>query len=89
MTTPLEQLVDPAALVAAVEGGEQLQVRAPAQVGIEVRRLDKAGDAVECLGQLVLRVASEQARSPGIRAEQAEQDCIAVVLPAPFGPRKP
>ena len=70
----LEQLLDPAATVAAVEGREQLEILAPAQIGIEVRRLDEPGHAVERFGQLVLRVAPEQTGRPGVRAHEPEQD---------------
>src|SRR5436305_3261223 len=57
----LEQLVDPGASSVAVESRAQFEVLAAAEVGIEVRRLDEARDAVERLGQLVLGIAAEEA----------------------------
>ena len=51
------------ARVAAVEGGDQLEVLAARQVGVEARRLDEAGHAVERARALDQRVAAEQLRA--------------------------
>ena len=56
----VERGVDPRGRVAAVERGDELEVPAAGQVGVEARRLDEAGDAVERAHALDERVAAEQ-----------------------------
>src|SRR5213592_3995437 len=69
----LEHLVDARARLAAVERREQLEVLAPAEVGIEAGLLDEARDAVEGASSLDHWVAAEQPDRSGGRADQAEQ----------------
>ena len=69
----VERGVDPAARVAAVERGHHLEVLAAAQVRVEARRLDEAGDAVERARALGLRVAPEQPHAAGVGADEPEQ----------------
>ena len=56
----VEHLVDARGRLVAVERGEQLEVLAAGQIGIEARRLDEPGDAVEGARALAQRVAAEQ-----------------------------
>ena len=69
----LEHGADPAGGVPAVEGGEQLEVRAAGQIRVEVGRLDEAADTVERLRKLPLRVATEDPDLALVRAQQSEQ----------------
>ena len=57
----VEDLVDAPRGVAAVERRQQLEVLAAGQVGVEARRLDEAGDAVERARAVHERVAPEEA----------------------------
>ena len=57
----VEHLVDARRARAAVEVGEQAQVLAARQVGIEARALDEARDAVERPRAVDDRVAAEEA----------------------------
>src|SRR5207249_895702 len=67
---------------------EQLQVHAPGEVAVEVRRLDEAGDALECLRKRVLRIAAEEAGRPAVWTDQAEQDPHRRRLAGTVGPEK-
>jgi hypothetical protein len=58
----------------AVEGRKQLKVLVPAEIGVEVGRLDESGHAVERRGEVVLRVAAEEPRLSAVGPDQAEQD---------------
>src|SRR5207247_7474345 len=58
----LEHLVDPPGGAVAVERGQELEVRAPAQIRIEARRLDESRHALQ-RSHAELRVAPEEARS--------------------------
>ena len=69
----VEYLVDASLGHAAVEVAEQAQVAAAREVRIEARPLDEAGDTVERPGAVDLRVAAEEEREPGRRADQPEQ----------------
>src|SRR5262245_61647434 len=69
-----EYVVDSRARIASVIRSEQVEVLTPAQVAVEVRRLDEAGDAVERVWDLGLRIAVEEARAACVRANQSEQD---------------
>ncbi len=69
----VEHLVDPRAGVAAVEGREQLQVLAPGQVRVELRRLDEPGDPLERAPAHADRIAAEQPGAARGRPDQAEQ----------------
>ena len=69
-----ECVVDARACVTPVVRSEKLEVLAAAQVPVEMRRLDKAGDAAERLRELRLRIAAEQAHGPCIRTNESEQD---------------
>ena len=69
----VEYLGDPRGRVAAVVGGQQLQVLAPTQVRVEARRLDEAGDAVERAGAFDEGVAAEQLHVALGWANQAER----------------
>ena len=59
---------------AAVKGSEQLEVLPAREVTVEVRGLDEAGDAVESLRRLSLRVTAEQADLAAVGRDQAEED---------------
>ena len=72
-----------------VERGEQFEVLAGAQVGVEAGRLDEAGDALERARALAHRIAPEQLDAALGRRDQPERHAQVVVLPAPFGPRNP
>ncbi len=69
----LQRFVDPAGRIAAVVGGAQLQVLAAGHVGIEARRLDEAGDAVQRPRAVHLWIAPEQPGDAGGRPDQAQQ----------------
>ena len=69
----LEHLLDPRARIPAVVVGEQVQVLAAGQVGVEPRALDEPRYPVECLGALNEGIAAEEPRGTGTRADQAEQ----------------
>src|SRR5262249_23169558 len=69
----LENLVDARPRAVAVVVGEQLEVLAARQIGIEARALDEPGDALERLRPVDERIAPEQARVAGGRTDQAEQ----------------
>src|SRR5205085_12435791 len=70
----LEDFVDPGPCAAAVVVRQQLEVPATGQVRVEARAFDEAGDPLEGLRAVDERVASEELRRPGRRADQAEQD---------------
>ena len=84
----VEHLVDPPRGVAAVERGEQLEVLAARQVGVEARRLDEARDAVE-RARAVARAGRGRRAGPRRRSGVMSPSSIrsTVVLPAPLGPR--
>ena len=69
----LENLTDPVARPAAVEGRQQLQVAAAGQVGVEPRRLHEAGHAVERAGPVEERIAPEQPSASLGRADQPQE----------------
>ena len=86
----LEHLVDALPCAAAVERGEQLEVLARGEVGIEARRLDESGDALQSArapSRIGSRPNSSTVPSVGMISPSAIRSVV--VLPAPFGPRKP
>src|SRR5207302_9359399 len=56
----LEHLADALARTRPVERGEQLEVLAGAEVGIEARRLDEAGDPLQRVRPVAPGIAPEQ-----------------------------
>ena len=88
-TDRLEHVADAFAGVAAVEGREQLEVRAPGEVRVEVRRLHESGHPVERGWKLVLGVAPEQPDLSRVRPQQPEHHAHRGRLAGAVGPRKP
>ena len=73
----VEHLVDPRGGTArgpsTVQRGEQFEVLACAEIGVEARRLDEARDALQGAGALAHRVASEQLDGALGGRDQAER----------------
>ena len=83
----LEHLLDPLVVPTAVQGREQVEVPAPGQVGVERRRLDEAGHAVQRRDALGAGLRSNSSTSPEVGRTSPSIIRSDVVLPAPFGPR--
>src|SRR5262245_19888781 len=69
----VERVVDALRRVAAVQRGGHLQVPAAAQVRVEVRRLDEAGDAVQGARPLDEGIAPEQLGGAVVGPDEPEQ----------------
>ena len=85
----IERRVDPALGAAAVERGDELEVAAAGEVGVEARRLHESGHPGQRPRPLDQRVAPEQLGDAGVRADEPSSMRSVVVLPAPLGPRNP
>ena len=80
-----ERVVDAVGRVAAVQRGDELEVPAAAQIRIEARLLDEAGDAVEGARPVDDGVAAEQLRRALVGPDQPEQDPQRCRLPGAVG----
>ena len=87
-STDLEHLVDPRAGAVAVERGEQFEVLAAGQIGVEPGCLHEAGDPLERAGALSHRVAPEQLDLAGARRDQPERHPQGGRLAGPVGPEE-
>ena len=67
----LQRLLDPALGAVPVEGGEEIEVGATVQVGIERGRFDEPGDPLQRL-DAGLGVAAEEAHAAGAGGDQAQ-----------------
>ena len=86
----LERAADHAGGFAAARGGIHAQVLAPGQMRVEARLLDDRADAGERGRALRRERAGRAAASPREVARVSPSSMrMSVVLPAPFGPRKP
>ncbi len=85
----LEHLLDEAGSHAAVEQRKALEVLATAEVGVELRALDEARDAVEHRHVVLGPRPAEDADGAGVGADQPEEHPQEGGLPAPLGPSTP
>ena len=85
----LEHLLDPARRAVAVERGQQLEVLARAQVGVEAGRLDESGDTLQRPCALAHRVATEQLDGALGGRDQAERHAQRGRLAGAVGPEEP
>ena len=70
----LEHFLDSGSRAVAVEVGQQLEVLAARQVGVEAGPFDESCDAVESFGAVDEGVTPEELCGTGGRPDQAEQD---------------
>jgi hypothetical protein len=66
-----QRLLDPARGPATVEGGKEVKVGATAEVGVERRRFDEAGDPLQ-RPDAGLGIAAEEADTAGAGRDQAQ-----------------
>ena len=85
----VERRVDPALGAAAVERGDELEVAAAGEVGVEARRLHESGHPGQRPRPLDQRVAPEQLGDAGVRADEAEQHAQRGRLAGAVGAEEP
>ena len=85
----LEHLVDPLPRAATVERGEQFEVLASRQVGVEARRLHEPRDALQRARAVAHRVAPEQLDGALRRHDQAERHAQRGRLAGAVGAEEP